>query len=80
MCPLYRNQSLRTLNSRMKHLTNAEVGLRPLRAVGSTYEPEAVGVIRAYAPEGMRKGGFASLSHLFNRQNSFLRHSTLMPS
>jgi hypothetical protein len=35
----------------------SEVGLRPLRAVGSPsfklYEPEAVGAIRAYAPEGM---------------------------
>ena len=43
------------------HLTNAEVGLRPLRAVGSIYEPEAVGVIGAYAPEGMRKDGVAVL-------------------
>jgi hypothetical protein len=37
----------------------SEVGLRPLRAVGSPsfklYEPEAVGAIRAYAPEGMGK-------------------------
>ena len=31
-----------------------ECGLRPLRAVGSIYEPEAVG---AYAPEGSRKEG-----------------------
>ena len=30
-----------------------DCGLRPLRAVGSIYEPEAVGAIRAYAPEGM---------------------------
>ena len=30
----------------------AEVGLRPLRAVGSRYEPEAIGVY-AYAPVGM---------------------------
>jgi len=34
---------------------NWECGLRPLRAVGSIYEPEAVGAIRAYAPEGMWK-------------------------
>jgi len=38
----------------------AECGLRPLRAVGSPscllYEPEAVGAIEAYAPEGMRNG------------------------
>jgi len=27
-------------------------GLRPLRAVGSIYEPKAVGAIGAYAPEG----------------------------
>jgi len=33
-----------------------ECGLRPLRAVGSIYEPEAVGAMGAYAPEGMRKG------------------------
>ena len=32
----------------------AEMGLRPLRAVGSIYEPEAIGAIKAYAPEGMR--------------------------
>jgi hypothetical protein len=32
----------------------SECGLRPLRAVGSLYEPEAVGTIGAYAPEGMR--------------------------
>ena len=31
---------------------NLECGLRPLRAVGSIYEPEAVGAIEAYAPEG----------------------------
>jgi hypothetical protein len=31
-----------------------EFGLRPLRAVGSLYEPEAIGVY-AYAPAGMRK-------------------------
>jgi hypothetical protein len=31
-----------------------EVGLRPLRAVGSIYEPEAIGVY-AYASVGMRK-------------------------
>jgi DNA mismatch repair protein MutL len=31
-----------------------EFGLRPLRAVGSTYEPEAVGGIEAYAPQGSR--------------------------
>ena len=29
-----------------------ECGLRPLRAVGSIYEPEAGGAIEAYAPEG----------------------------
>jgi len=34
---------------------NWECGLRPLRAVGSIYEPEAVGAIGAYAPEGMRE-------------------------
>jgi hypothetical protein len=33
-----------------------ECGLRPLRAVGSVYEPEAVGAIWAYAPEGRRNG------------------------
>jgi ATP-dependent helicase HrpA len=33
---------------------NAEGGLRPLRAVGSNYEPEAVGVKGAHAPEGRR--------------------------
>jgi hypothetical protein len=34
---------------------NWECGLRPLRAVGSTlYEPEAVGAIGVYAPEGRR--------------------------
>ena len=32
-----------------------DCGLRPLRAVGSIYEPEAVGAIGVYAPEGMRK-------------------------
>jgi CheY-like chemotaxis protein len=32
----------------------SEIGMRPLRAVGSVYEPEAVGGIGAYAPEGMR--------------------------
>jgi len=40
----------------------SEVGLRPLRAVGSPsfklYEPEAVGAIRAYAPEGMGNSEF----------------------
>ena len=30
-------------------------GLRPLRAVGSLYEPEAVRAIGAYAPEGRWK-------------------------
>jgi hypothetical protein len=30
-----------------------DCGLRPLRAVGSVYEPEAVGAIGAYASEGM---------------------------
>ena len=29
-----------------------ECGLRPLRAVGFIYEPEAGGAIEAYAPEG----------------------------
>jgi len=29
-----------------------DFGLRPLRAVGSIYEPEAGGAIVAYAPEG----------------------------
>jgi hypothetical protein len=29
-----------------------DCGLRPLRAVGSIYEPEAAGAIGAYAPEG----------------------------
>jgi NADPH-dependent glutamate synthase beta subunit-like oxidoreductase len=37
---------------------NVEVGLRPLRAVGSIYEPEAVGAIGAYAPEGSGKAEF----------------------
>ena len=31
-----------------------DFGLRPLRAVGSIYEPEAVGAIEACAPEGLR--------------------------
>ncbi len=35
-------------------LKNSEFGLRPLRAVGSLYEPEAVGAIGAYAPEGFQ--------------------------
>jgi len=34
-----------------------ECGLRPLRAVGSLYEPEAIGAY-AYAPAGMRKVRF----------------------
>ncbi len=42
-------------------MRTSECGLRPLRAVGSIYEPEAVGVIGAYAPEGMRKDGVAAL-------------------
>jgi hypothetical protein len=33
---------------------NAECGLRPLRAVGSLYEPEAIGAY-TYAPVGSRK-------------------------
>jgi hypothetical protein len=33
-------------------MRNWECGLRPLRAVGSLYEPEAVGASGAYAPEG----------------------------
>ena len=37
---------------------NAECGLRPLRAVGSIYEPEAVGGIGAYDPERRRKSEF----------------------
>jgi len=38
-----------------KEIRKWEGGLRPLRAVGSMlYEPEAVGGIGAYAPEGMR--------------------------
>jgi hypothetical protein len=35
-------------------IRNGECGLRPLRAVGSRYEPEAIGAC-AYAPAGMRK-------------------------
>jgi hypothetical protein len=31
-----------------------DFGLRPLRAVGSIYEPEAGGAIMAYTPEGWR--------------------------
>jgi len=55
----------------------ADFGLRPLRAVGSLYEPEAGGVIGAYsptrrarvyepeaAPEGFRIGGIATLYQL----------------
>ena len=40
-----------------------ECGLRPLRAVGSLYEPEAVGAIGAYAPEGSgnAEGGMGKL-------------------
>jgi hypothetical protein len=37
----------------MKRMRKVECGLRPLRAVGSIYEPEAVGAIGAYAPGGM---------------------------
>jgi hypothetical protein len=33
-------------------MRNWECGLRPLRAVGSIYEPEAVGAAWACAPEG----------------------------
>ncbi len=54
-------------------LMNAEVGLRPVGAIGAyapegmwppaspscrLYEPEAVGVIGACAPEGMRNSEF----------------------
>jgi hypothetical protein len=35
-------------------MRKSECGLRPRRAVGSIYELEAVGVIGAYAPEGLR--------------------------
>ena len=35
-------------------IRNWECGLRPLRAVGSIYEPEAIGAY-AYAPAGRRK-------------------------
>jgi len=37
-----------------KRIRNWEGGLRPLRAVGSIYEPEAGEAIGTYAPEGMR--------------------------
>ncbi len=37
-------------------MQNWEFGLRPLRAVGSVYEPEVVGAIGAYAAEGRRNG------------------------
>jgi len=37
-----------------------ECGLRPLRAVGSLYEPEAVGATGAYAPEGSEEGANAA--------------------
>ena len=40
---------------------NLECGLRPLRAVGSIYEPEAVGAIGAYAPEGSNGSGKTEL-------------------
>ena len=40
---------------------NAECGLRPLRAVGSIYEPEAVGAIGACAPEGSNGSGKTEL-------------------
>ena len=38
----------------------SEFGLRPLRAVGSLYEPEAVGATGAYAPEGSEEGANAA--------------------
>ncbi len=37
-----------------KRIRNLESGLRPLRAVGSIYEPEAGGAMGACAPEGRR--------------------------
>ena len=40
---------------------NSECGLRPLRAVGSIYEPEAIGAIGAYAPEGSNGSGKTEL-------------------
>ncbi len=43
---------------------NLECGLRPLRAVGSIYEPEAIGVY-VYAPEGMRNRLFGLLNAKF---------------
>jgi hypothetical protein len=36
-------------------MRKSECGLRPLRAVGSLYEQEAVGAIGTYAPEGRWK-------------------------
>ena len=43
-------------------LTNAEVGMWPPASPSCRlYEPEAVGVIGAYAPEGMREDGVAAL-------------------
>ena len=42
-------------------MQKSECGLRPLRAVGSIYEPEAVGAIGAYAPEGRWNAEFNSL-------------------
>jgi len=43
---------LQMTDGRGRMTENLECGLRPLRAVGSIYEPEAVGAIEAYAPEG----------------------------
>ena len=49
------------------HLTNAEVGLRPVGAIGT------------YAPEGMWNAeGWSRFAKSFrNRQNTFIRHSML---
>jgi len=40
-----------------------ECGLRPLRAVGSIYEPEAVGDIGAYTPEGSGNAEGGNIRH-----------------
>jgi hypothetical protein len=55
----------------------SECGLRPLRAIGSIYEPEAMGAF-AWAPAGMRKekpkltelfaGGIVQAIHIKLRQ------------
>jgi hypothetical protein len=40
-----------------------EFGLRPLRAVGSPYDPEAIGAGLPYAPAGSGKAEFGMIKH-----------------